>query len=103
MGERMMGSRLLYAGKFGGEAPRAAQGVAVLNLGCRVALRAAGRSSAPDARGSGSGAAQPCRWTPCRRPIVSDSPRPPGSRGRLALTPQRLYMPNCVRTTLAPG
>lgn len=49
VGERMMTSRLLYASKFGNE--RATRGtlkaVAVLNLGCRLILRAAGRTSAP--------------------------------------------------------
>jgi N-acetylglucosaminyl-diphospho-decaprenol L-rhamnosyltransferase len=49
VGERMMGSRLRYARKFGGEqaARRALKVVAVLNLGCRLVLRAAGRASAP--------------------------------------------------------
>ncbi|WP_165354271.1 glycosyltransferase family 2 protein [Nocardioides glacieisoli] len=49
VGERMIRSRLLYARKFGGE--RAARGtlmaVAVLNLVCRLMLRATGRASAP--------------------------------------------------------
>ena len=49
VGERMMSSRLLYASKFGGEqaARRTLKAVAVLNLGCRLLLRAIGRTSAP--------------------------------------------------------
>ena len=49
VGERMMRSRLLYAAKFGGESSlrRTLRAVAVLNLGCRLLLRAAGRPSAP--------------------------------------------------------
>ncbi len=49
VGERMMGSRLRYARKFGGEQSMRAvlKAVAVLNLGCRLVLRAVGRTSAP--------------------------------------------------------
>ena len=49
VGEQMIKSRLLYASKFGGEqtARNTLRAVAVLNLACRLALRAVGRESAP--------------------------------------------------------
>lgn len=49
VGEQMMSSRLLYARKFGDERAtrRVLKAVAVLNLGCRLVLRALGRSTAP--------------------------------------------------------